>query len=62
MKKGKHPEFGEITLKEMLSAWVVHDLGHIVQINRTLAKNFKEEIGPWAKYLTVVRSKPASEE
>ena len=62
MRKGKHPEFGEITLKEMLSAWVVHDLGHMVQINRTLAKNLKEEIGPWAKYLTVVRSKPAPEE
>lgn len=62
LKKGLHPEFEEITLKEMLSAWVVHDLGHIVQINRTLAKNYKEEIGPWTKYLTVVRSSPAPEE
>ncbi|XWN36792.1 MAG: DinB family protein [Balneola sp.] len=61
MRKGKHPEFGEITLKEMLSAWVVHDLGHINQISRVLAKNYKEEIGPWSKYLTVVRSKPAPE-
>lgn len=61
-KKGKHPELGEITLLEMLSAWVVHDFGHIVQINRTLAKNYKNEIGPWSKYLTVVRSNPAPEE
>lgn len=61
-RKGAHPEFGEVTLKQMLSAWVVHDFGHIVQINRTLAKNYKEEIGPWAKYLTIVRSSPAPEE
>lgn len=59
---GIHPEFGEITLKEMLSAWVVHDLGHIAQISRVMAKNYTEEIGPWKKYLTIVRSKPAPEE
>lgn len=61
LKKGRHPEFGEITLREMLSAWVVHDMGHIVQINRTLAKNYRDEIGPWKKYLTIVRSNPAPE-
>ena len=61
-KKGRHPEFGDITLQQMLSAWVVHDLGHIAQINRVLAKNFKEEIGPWKKYLTIVRSVPPTEE
>jgi len=61
-KEGEHPEFGLVTLKEMLSAWVVHDLGHIAQINRVLAKNYTEEIGPWSKYLTIVRSNPAPEE
>lgn len=61
-KKGKHPEFGEVSLKEMLSAWVVHDLGHIVQINRIMAKQYKDEIGPWKKYLTIVRTNPAPEE
>ncbi len=61
-KKGVHPEFGEIELKQMLSAWVVHDMGHIVQINRTMAKNYVDEVGPWKKYLTVVRSSPAPEE
>lgn len=61
-KKGVHPEFWEIELKQMLSAWVVHDMGHIVQINRTMAKNYVDEVGPWKKYLTVVRSTPAPEE
>ncbi len=60
-KKGLHPEFGEISLKTMLSAWVVHDQGHIAQIARVLAKNYTEEIGPWTKYLTIVRSKPPPE-
>jgi hypothetical protein len=52
---GIHPEFGEVTLKQLLSAWVVHDLGHIVQISRVMAKLYKEESGPWIKYLKVLR-------
>ncbi len=53
-KHGIHPEFGEVTLKQLLAAWVVHDLGHIVQINRVMAKQYKEEAGPWPKYLAVL--------
>ena len=55
-KEGIHPEFGTVTLKQLLSAWVVHDLGHIVQINRVMAKQYKEEAGPWPKYLAVLNS------
>ncbi len=55
-KWGIHPEFGEVTLRQLLAAWVVHDLGHIVQINRVLAKQYKEEAGPWPKYLAVLNS------
>ena len=51
---GIHPEFGGVTLKQLLSAWVVHDLGHIVQISRVMAKQYKEETGPWTKYLKVL--------
>jgi hypothetical protein len=53
-RTGVHPEFGEVTLKELLAAWVVHDLNHIFQINRVMAKQYKREIGPWGKYITVV--------
>ncbi|MEQ9403442.1 MAG: DinB family protein [Cyclobacteriaceae bacterium] len=53
-KTGIHPEFGDITLRQLLAAWVTHDLGHIVQINRVLAKQYKEEAGPWPKYLRVL--------
>ncbi len=53
-REGIHPEFGGVSLKTMLSAWVVHDLGHIVQISRVMAKQYKEEAGPWIKYLAVL--------
>ncbi|NAY90344.1 DinB family protein [Muricauda sp. JGD-17] len=57
MKTGVHPEFGPVTLKQLLSAWVVHDLGHINQITRVMAKNYKIEAGPWPKYLAVLQDK-----
>lgn len=54
MKTGVHPEFGEVTLRQLLACWVTHDLGHINQITRVMAKNYAEEVGPWRKYLKVV--------
>ena len=52
--KGCHPEFGPVTARQMIAAWTVHDLGHIVQISRTMAKQYKLETGPWPKYLKVL--------
>lgn len=53
-KTGIHPEFGPVAIRPLLAAWAVHDLGHIVQINRVLAKQYKKEAGPWSKYLAVL--------
>ena len=53
-KKGIHPEFGEVTLRQLLAAWVAHDLNHICQISRVLANQYKDEMGPWTKYISVV--------
>lgn len=55
-KQGIHPELGPVTLEELLSSWVVHDLGHIVQVSRVMAKQYKNNCGPWPKYLTVLNS------
>jgi hypothetical protein len=52
-KKGIHPELGEVTLQQLLATWVVYDLGHICQISRVMAKQYKEEIGPWVKYFSI---------
>ncbi|WP_109438196.1 MULTISPECIES: DinB family protein [Aquimarina] len=52
-----HPDFGEVTLAQQISAWCVHDLGHISQICRTMAFQYKEEIGPWKNYISIVGNK-----
>ena len=54
---GMHPELGEVTLGELLSTWVVHDLGHIAQIARVMAKRYGPMAGPWARYLPVLRDR-----
>lgn len=53
-RTGIHPAFGEVSLRQLLSAWVVHDLGHIHQITRVMAKQYKEAVGPWTAYLAVL--------
>jgi hypothetical protein len=52
-KHGIHPEFGEVTLKQLLATWVVHDLAHLCQITRVMAKQYGQEIGPWVKYFSI---------
>lgn len=54
-KKGTHPAFAEVTLSQLLAAWVVHDLNHIAQISRVMAKQYKEASGPWVAYLKVLQ-------
>lgn len=56
-KKGIHPVFGEVTLKQLLAAWTIHDLSHIAQISRVLAYQFAEEAGPWTEYLPFLKKK-----
>lgn len=53
---GIHPVFGDITLKQLLSTWVVHDLNHIAQISRVMANQYKEEVGPWTVYLKILQT------
>ena len=53
-KTGIHPEFGIVTLRQLLSTWVVHDLNHIAQIARVMAKQYKQETGPWQAYLPIL--------
>jgi len=53
-KRGKHPGLGMVTLKQLLAAWVVHDLGHVSQVVRVMAKQYTEEVGPWTAYLSIL--------
>lgn len=53
-RKGMHQILGEVTLANLLSTWVVHDLTHIAQITRVMAKQYKEEIGPWTEFFRII--------
>jgi len=53
-KEGIHPHFGPVTVENLLSAWAAHDLGHIYQVSRVVAKQFKNQTGPWPEYLRVL--------
>lgn len=52
---GIHPVFGEVKLSELLATWTVHDLTHLAQISRVMANQYKEAVGPWAAYLSILK-------
>jgi len=54
-KTGIHPKFGEVTLRQHLSTWTMHDLNHLYQINRTMGKKYVEDIGPWVEFIRIAR-------
>jgi hypothetical protein len=51
---GIHPTFGAVTLRQLLAAWVVHDLGHVAQVARVMAKQYKDAVGPWVPFMPVL--------
>ena len=53
-KRGKHPELGVVTLNQLLATWVVHDLGHVRQVVRVMAKQYRDTVGPWRAYLSIL--------
>ena len=52
--EGEHPELGPVSLRQLLATWVAHDLGHIAQTTRVMAKQYRESVGPWRVYLPVL--------
>jgi DinB superfamily len=53
-RRGRHPALGTVTLRQLLSTWVAHDLDHLAQISRVLARQYSDEVGPWRAYLRVI--------
>jgi hypothetical protein len=53
-RRGKHPELGSVTIRELLATWVVHDLSHIAQAARVMCKQYSEAVGPWKQYLPIL--------
>lgn len=59
-RRGKHPALGPVTLRELLATWTAHDLGHIAQIVRVMARRYTADVGPWRAYLSLLGSPPAA--
>ena len=54
-RRGRHPALGVVTLSELLATWAAHDLTHLHQISRIMAHQYREAVGPWAKFLGVMQ-------
>lgn len=54
-KTAIHPNLGTVTLQQLISTWLVHDLDHLTQISRVMAKQYKAEVGPWVEYLKILK-------
>lgn len=53
-RRGRHPDFGPVTLGQLLATWVVHDLSHVAQVARVMGKRYGDEVGPWKAYLPML--------
>jgi len=56
-RTGLHPELGLVTLGQLLATWVVHDLDHLGQVTRTMAKRHSLNVGPWSAYLSILHDR-----
>ena len=54
-RRGRHPEFGLVTMRQHLATWVAHDLSHVAQVVRVMARQYSEAVGPWRAYLPTLR-------
>jgi hypothetical protein len=59
-RTGIHPVFGEVTLRQLLSTWMSHDLDHLFQISRMMAVQLKQDVGPWKQYIRILNINESS--
>lgn len=52
--QGRHPTLGLVNVRQLLATWTAHDLAHILQITRAMARRYKSEVGPWGEFLSVM--------
>ena len=53
-RRGTHPALGPVTLGQLLATWVAHDLNHIHQIAKCMAFQYRDDVGPWKQYLSIL--------
>jgi DinB superfamily len=54
-RRGQHPALGVVTLSQLLATWAAHDLTHLHQISRVMAHQYRDSVGPWSKFLGVLK-------
>ncbi len=61
-RHGMHNALGEVTLRELLATWAVHDLDHVSQIFAGMAGSHDADVGSWKAYLGILlrRDDPAA--
>ena len=52
--RGLHPALGSVTVGQLLATWVTHDLNHLGQIARVMARRQTDAVGPWREYLGIL--------
>jgi uncharacterized damage-inducible protein DinB len=57
-RRGHHPGLGTVTLRELLATWMAHDLDHVFQISRVMARQYADAVGPWQAYLRIISGQP----
>ena len=57
VRQGIHPEFGAVTLEQLLACWVTHDYAHLAQISRVLVRHFGRRVGPWTAYFSLLQDR-----
>ena len=55
LKRGRHPEFGPVTLGQLLATWTAHDLSHLAQVSRVMCRQYTDAVGPWRAYLPILQ-------
>jgi hypothetical protein len=53
--EGTHPTLGKVTVRQLLATWTAHDLAHLLQVSRVMAKRYKQDVGPWAEFMSVMK-------
>jgi hypothetical protein len=61
-KRGMHPDpaIGEVTMRQLIATWAIHDLDHISQIYAALAGSHDADVGPWKAYLGILLRREAT--
>lgn len=60
-RRGRHPSLGGVSLAQLLATWAAHDLNHLHQIARIMANQYRDEVGPWVRFLGVMHCNGHSE-